>query len=463
MARRRAEAQWRPVIDGTARPIYLALADALERDVAAGRLQPGQTLPTHRALATALGLDLTTVTRAYGEARRRGLVGAATGRGSFVAEHAARAAGPSKVEVDLSMNLPPHPPAAGIAERLARTAASVLGRPDLARLLSYHPSAGLAEDREAGAAWLAPLLPGLAPDRVLVSGGAQAALMALLSSLAGSGDTVLAEEFTYPGLKAAAAQMGLRLEGLPMDAEGLLPDALEDACRRLSPRALYCVPTIQNPTAGTLSPGRRAAVAAIARAHGLAIVEDDAYGLLPAVPPAPIASLVPELTWYISTLSKCLFPGLRIAYVAAPDERAAARAQTALRATLQMAPPLSAAIATRWVRDGSAAAVLEAVRAEARARQHLARAHLPAAAAHPEGHHLWLRLPPSWSAPAFADEARRAGLSVVPGAAFAIGAPRCEAVRLSLGAASDRAALDRALARLGALAEEGAGALLHIV
>ncbi|WP_207480675.1 aminotransferase-like domain-containing protein [Arenibaculum pallidiluteum] len=463
MRRSSTPPDWVPELAAAPGPIYLAVVDALEADIAAGSLPPGRRLPTHRSLAAALRVDLTTITRAYAEARRRGLVDAAVGRGTFVRAVPRRA--PAKAEIDLSMNMPPQPPGAAIPTRLAQATAAVLRRTDPAQLLSYHPSGGSLADRRVGAAWLAPLIPGLQAERVLVSGGAQAAVMALLTMLARAGEVVLTEAFTYPGLRAAAAQLGIRLEALPMDAEGLLPDALEEACRRLSPSALYCIPTIQNPTTATMPAARREAVAEVARRHGLRIVEDDAYGMLPTQPLPPLASFAPELTWYVSTLSKCLSPGLRIAYVAAPDELQAERAQAALRATIQMAPPLSAAVATRWIQDGTAQSILQAIRAESRERQKLARAALPAglAAGHPDGHHLWLRLPPSWSAPAFADHVRRAGLAVVPSGAFAVGATPVEALRISLGAAADRAVLGAALHRIAATLKQDAYAMAAIV
>ena len=82
---------WRPTLGDRRGPLYERLVDALADDIESGRLHRGQRLPTHRALAKALAVDLTTVTRAYGEARRRGLTEARVGQGTFVAESRARA------------------------------------------------------------------------------------------------------------------------------------------------------------------------------------------------------------------------------------------------------------------------------------------------------------------------------------------------------------------------------------
>ena len=85
---------WLPTLDDRTGPVYQRIVDALTADIAGGRLRRGQQLPTHRALARTLGIDLTTVTRAYTEARRRGLTQARTGQGTFVAESMAQARRP---------------------------------------------------------------------------------------------------------------------------------------------------------------------------------------------------------------------------------------------------------------------------------------------------------------------------------------------------------------------------------
>src|SRR4051794_16206760 len=84
MKKATARLTWTPVLSAGGGPIYLALADAIAADIAAGCLRPGQSLPAQRVLAEELDVDLTTVTRAYNEARRRGLIDATVGRGTFV-------------------------------------------------------------------------------------------------------------------------------------------------------------------------------------------------------------------------------------------------------------------------------------------------------------------------------------------------------------------------------------------
>src|SRR5437660_7560508 len=111
---------WFPTLSEWQGPVFQRIVDALAADIASGRLVRGQQIPTHRALASALDIDLTTVTRAYGEARWRGLIEAQVGRGSFVSETTARAAGdvPFQVKIDLSMNIPPQPVEANLEQRI---------------------------------------------------------------------------------------------------------------------------------------------------------------------------------------------------------------------------------------------------------------------------------------------------------------------------------------------------------
>ncbi len=454
---------WLPRLAPDAAPIYRAIADAISTAVADGTLPPGRRLPTHRALAEALGVDLTTVTRAYAEARRRGLLEATVGRGTFV-RHAAepgatRAADPRPGPVDLGMNLPPIPADPALPALLHQGLARLLAGSDVAGCLTYRSGAGSVAEKEAGAAWLRPVLGAVAPERVLVSPGAQPALAAVLGCLAAPGETVLTDPLTYPGLRGLAAQIGLRLHPVPGDAEGMLPEALDAACRATQPRALYLVPTMHNPTAVTMPPERRAAIAEMAQRHGLPIVEDDAYGVLPSQPLPALASLAASPVFHVATLSKVISPALRIAFLVAPDAAWAARLTATLRAEVLMASPLMSTLAASWIADGTASALRDAIRAESAARQRMAREILPAGtiAAHPEGLHLWLALPAAWDRLAFAAHLRSRGLAVVPSDAFAVGAPTA-GVRLSLGAAPDRVALRGALKAVAEALRTGGGA-----
>jgi len=439
---------WLPTLGDRPGPLYEAIVEALVADVASGRLHRGERLPTHRALAKALGIDLTTVTRAYNEARRRGLTEARVGQGTFVAESLVRAprGAAAGIEFDLSMNLPPEPVEADLEGRIARGLEGVRREYGLTDFLSYQQAGGSEADRGVAADWLRRRVRTAAPDRLLIFPGTQTALMALLLSLTRPGDTVLTDHLTYPGFKSAAAAAGVRLVGIEADAAGMIPAALEDACRQHRPRAVYLVPTIHNPTTLTVPLARREQLASAIRKCDLLLFEDDAYGAFdPRL--APITTFVPERSYLAATFSKCIAPGLRLSLMVVPDRAAAALLGNALRTVAQMPVPLMVALALRWLADGSADAIIAAITAEAAARQKLAARALAGQdyAAHPRGHHVWLRLPAAWSRLEFATHVQRQGLAVVTSDSFTVGDAPEHAIRIALGAARSRADLAAAL------------------
>src|SRR5262245_26331200 len=196
--------------------VYREIADAIAREVQAGRLKPGDRLPTHRDLADQLGVTVTTITRAYRDGERRGLISGEVGRGTFVRGGTSldvmrgREAGP----INLSINsLMPHAHAADLADRLA----AVIPRSEGLRVFDYQPHAGAPRNRSAGAAWIARTGLAASADRVIVTAGGQHAILLSLMALTVPGDEVLVEDFTYAGIKAAGSHLNLRLRPVAMD------------------------------------------------------------------------------------------------------------------------------------------------------------------------------------------------------------------------------------------------------
>lgn len=437
---------WIPTISELSGPRYQRIVDALEADIAAGRLVRGQQLPTQRALARSLGIDVTTVTRAYTEAQRRGLMEARVGQGSFVSETSARRAVdlPHPVAIDLSMNVPPQPLEAQLDERIIAGLEAIRAQSGLTAHLNYQPPGGSTHEREVAARWMRARVPDLRADRLAIFPGTQTILFNLLAHLARPGDVVLTEALTFPGIKAAAARLGVRLVGVAMDEGGVLPDALAEACRACKPRAVYLIPTVHNPTTATLSAERRAAIARIIGDAGTTLIEDDAYGMLDRSA-APIANLIPERTYLATTLSKCIAPALRVAYLVTPDSATQQQMRGHLQATVQMPAPLMVALVTHWLETGIADRIITAIRNEAIGRQQLAQRALKEISfqAKPAAHHLWLQLPEH--RPDVAAHLLRNGLAIVAADAFAIGGTPPPAARVSLGAARNRAELAEAL------------------
>ncbi len=425
---------WTPDLSRAAGPRYLAIADLIAADIKSGRLNEGDRLPPQRKLAARLSLDFSTVARGYGEAQRRGLIESRVGHGTVVCGARQPGRGPRPDVVDLSMNLPPEPSDPDLLDRMRDGFAEVSR--DLVALLRYQGFGGSPADKDAASAWLSrrALVP--SQDRVFVTPGAHAAILGILSMLVRPGDTILSEAITYPGVRSIAAQMGLNLVGLAMDDDGIEPDALLAACAAHAPKALYLNPTLQNPTTITVSGGRREAIAAVARRFRLPIIEDDAYGFIPSKGGVhPLAAIAPDITWHVAGLAKCIGAGLRAAYVVAPDARSGWPFAAALRAANVMASPLTVALATRWIEDGTADTLLRFIRAETSARQTLVAGILPPGSykADPLACNIWMPLPRPWTRSAFAGHMRSTRVGIVTSDAFVVSGDPGEVVRVCLG------------------------------
>ena len=300
--------------------------------------------------------------------------------------------------IDLRRITAPHVPAHRAA--FATALRGLAGQAALDELTHAHRQLGTAADRAAAAAWLSTRLGSdLRPDCCVVTNGTLGALALLIEDRVPRGGVLLVEELCYAHAGRIAAAFGRRVEAVAMDREGCVPEALDRACAAHAARALFCVPSVQNPTAAVMSLARRRALVAIARKHDLAIIEDDAQGLFPDEAPPPLSTLVPERSWYVMGLSKCLALGLRLAFTACPTAQAADRLREAARnLTLCHCHALSAAVATQWIETGQATALHAAVRAEARQRwriamESLAKAGVSPPARHYPSLHLWLPVP----------------------------------------------------------------------
>ncbi|TPJ57662.1 PLP-dependent aminotransferase family protein [Mesorhizobium sp. B2-6-1] len=444
---------WLPASMEGSGHIYLRIVDALADARSSGRLQPGDRLPPQRELARLLGVDLTTVTRAFSEARRRNLIDAAAGRGTFVT--------PGEAEepiLDLSMNIPPAPAGLSLPASIRSGIDGLLRRSSAEALLSYHPGAGSPAERAAGSAWLATAGDRLPVDRVVVGSGAQALLAAVVLSQTREGDTVLTDALTYPGLIALAKTTKRDLAVVEGDDQGMRPDYLEEAVRRHSARVLYLNPTLHNPSTLIVPEGRRRDLARVAGRLGLIIVEDDPYRpLLPASPPS-FLSLAPERTIHVATMAKCVSPFLRTAFLVGPGAEAVERIAAAIRGTTMMAPPLMTGLACEWIRSGFAGEITAAVRAEAQARQEVARKILPGGfAASGSSLHLWYALEGRLSSLDLAGLARRRGLALSPAEEFSVVPGIANGVRLALGAVSSRERLAQGLRSLVSILAGGSG------
>ncbi|MFC5385530.1 PLP-dependent aminotransferase family protein [Aquamicrobium segne] len=433
---------WRPDPDLIRRPAYLSLADQIARAIHEGHLENGARLATHRQLADEMNLSVQTISRAYEELIRRGLVSGEIGRGTFVQARQPEPAPPYLPErmgnlIDLSILKP-------VCEPLhldkMRAALGQLAQ-DLppSAVLSFRPNNIFPRHRLAAVEWLLGCGLEVSPLNISVTNGATAGMTVALMTAAPQGATVATEAIGHHTLVPLASYLGFQLEGLPIDREGILPQALEDACKRGNIRAVFVQPSATSPTATLMGEERRAALVAVARKHDIAIIENDILGPLVSRTTPPIAALAPERTFYVTSFTKVAVPGLRIGYLVAPDRYVAAVANRHLVSNW-MATPLMAEIATRWVQDGTAAELVDWQREAIHKRHAIAAEVLSQSAfwAQPESLHIWLDLPKGQVEETFVAQARLQGVAIAPGVSFQIADMfRTPAVRLSLGSTSE--------------------------
>lgn len=435
---------------------YLQIIEIFEAAVHDGTLSPGKRLPTHRELAADLKINVGTVSRAYRGLQERDLIESRPRLGTFVKRRVEPATRTYDNEndapafVDLGTNTRITPAfAAAFGPTLVEIGQSSEA---VHRIEGYKPIAGLAEHRGAIADWLSDSPGAFSADQILITDSTSTSILATLMTLCTPGDVVLSESMTFPMLKPIAAGISVSLHGVTCDGEGMVPEALEAACERYTPRAIVITPTLHNPTCAIMGLERRKAVVGIAERYGVTLVEDDIYHFM--VPPDQrlprLASLLPDRTILVSSLSKTIAQGLRIGHIAAPPEWAGPIARS-LQGIAFNGPTLMAEIFTRWIEDGTATRVVDAHRAEVSER-HAHAAPLLAelgCVSHAFSAHSWLALPPTISASEIFAYAMRAGVGTRLGEEFAVEpTPSSNGLRITIGAAETGEALVHALSTL---------------
>ncbi|MEJ6007263.1 PLP-dependent aminotransferase family protein [Paucibacter sp. AS339] len=415
---------------------YKQVVDRLAADIRAGQLAPGTRLPTHRELARQEGMALVTASRVYAELEAMGLVSGETGRGTYVREALLpkglgvdQQAAPDGM-LDLNFNYPSMP---GQAELLRAALRQLASAGNLEALLRYSPHGGRAHERAAVARHLQHRGLTVDSSQVALVTGAQHGLATTVMALLQAGDVVAIDALSYPGFKLLAEAHRLELVPLPAAGQGPDPEALLALCQRRRVRALYTMPTLHNPMGWVMPASQRRALAEVARRHGLLIIEDAAYAFLANKAPAPLAKLAPELTVYVSGLSKSVAAGLRVGFVAAPAPWLA-KIERAIRATTWNAPGLMTAIACGWLEDGTVATLEDQKRQDAQARQALLSQVFSGLSCiqHPASYFAWLPLLEEQRADRVAMALLSQGISVSTAQPFSTG-PAPQALRLALG------------------------------
>jgi DNA-binding transcriptional MocR family regulator len=336
-------------------PIYRQISQSLREAILAGELADGTRLPTERALAQALGVNRTTIMNAYNELSSEGLIEGHVGRGTLVKRSyfereddyfdqdtpswllglakgedallgpdahvlsALTTAGESKEIISLAQGMPAQDM---LPAKLIRSIINdgLLGAQQQA--LGYCPVEGSQSLRRNIAAHMRKRGVAVDLQNILILSGSTQGIGLIGRFLLNPGDEVIVEVPTYLGAIQTFRALGARVIGIPTDNEGIRVDLLESVLARRQPRFIYTLPTFQNPTGVVMSTERRRRLLLLARRYQIPILEDDAYGELyfGETGTQPLKALDTHgNVLYLSTYSKILAPGLRVAWLAAPE------------------------------------------------------------------------------------------------------------------------------------------------
>lgn len=427
---------WNTEDFGTDKALHFSMVDALEQDIRSGKLKTGDRLPTNRELAQKMGVNLTTITKAYAEAANRGLISAVVGKGTFVAANGCgRSSMLEALLDDKSLELSMGVPLTHCDQELLPVVEKVLRANDFRRYMRYSDLRGQPEHRGIGAEWIKRYGVDASPDSVVVTAGAQHAILCVFYALFRQGDRLATSALISPGVKAVAGRMGMRLEGVPMDEEGIIPDQLEALCKRQAIKGLYAAGRIQYPTNRKMSQRRREQLARVVLKHNLLLVENDLYAFLCERSNQTLSALVPKNSVYISSVSKAFYAGLRIAFICAPPKFSEHLTQGILD-TVILASPLNAAIVCECLRSGLADSIIQCKRREMQERRAIFQKVFDKHefSCPVESMAVWLHLPHRWSGANFEKHAYKNGLRVFGAERFAVGSivpPNCIRVALS--------------------------------
>lgn len=440
-------------------PKYLTIIKKIEAMIRSGEFPEGSKLPTHRELAKQLETTPITVAKAYKELAEKQLIESFVGRGSFVCGHSQLSdvirAETQAQQSNLSIL---QPCLSTHADRLNQIMIQTLNKGNSYPLWGYAEHSGFQAHRESGALWAAHYgLDVSSGEQIVLTGGAQHALSALISCFTKAGDTIAVEATTYPGILSIASLLDRRVVPVAMDDEGIVPEALHDVCMSQDVAMVVVVPSHQNPTTVTMSEARRRAIADVINQHEIWLIEDDIYGFLNEQPIPAITNFAPERAFHVTSLSKAISPGLRCGYVKTPASETE-RFSAFVRATLWMPTPLTFAVAASLIQSGEAHRLAEAQRAIAARRQLLVHEILANYRLHaqPTSYHCWLILPEIWSSDLFTLAAKNRDLLVSSASYFKADghANTPNAIRISVMAIEDEDLFVQALKKLAELLDQ---------
>ena len=439
---------WSPDFSQRTGPLYRVIAEKLEEDVLNGSLTPGTKLPPQRELADFLDINVSTISRAFKLCEQKGIICSTVGNGTFIASDAA--ANPFLLPEDGYLDiieLGPVFPAKNVNGMIVQQLKKMIAEPDFGDLFQYGQSGGTEWQKKSAAKLMKKTGYNVHPNQLLLANGAQNAITATLAALFQPGDRIGTDKFTYPGIKTAANMLGIRLIPIQQKNNEMTSDGILYACKNENIKGLYLISDMHNPTTHTMSEKCRKMIGQLAQQEKLIIIEDAIHSLLLEKPYAPIASYAPEHVIYISSLSKVVSPGLRLAFLAVPE----AYKQKITKALYNLnisVPPVMAELVCRMINSGNIDKIIAMHRSENRQRNAIADLYLSPykLLGRPEGIMRWLILPKDMTGEAFAAKAYQHGVRVYGAERFAVGTTKqVNAVRIAIAAPETHSQLTKGM------------------
>lgn len=299
-------------------PLYQSLYQNIQNDIENGILPPYKQLPSQRELSYFLDIHFTTVTHAYELAIKQGLLYSEKGRGTFVSPNGVRdntiqAQNNASHISDLGILNMGHTPNS-LAESTIKLAMSHV---TLATLSRYSTNAFDDQQyRQICQQWFDYLqVPMNKNQSTLITGGGQSGLAVILSGLFKPYDTIVVDEYTYSNFIELAKTLHIKLLAIAQNQDGMDLVALEHLLTNQKINGVYVMPFLSNPTNRSMPLIRRQQLARLSRQHDFIIIEDDYLRHLDTQKLPAIIDLAPKNTVYITSFSKIVAPGLRVAFL----------------------------------------------------------------------------------------------------------------------------------------------------
>ena len=436
--------------------LYLQLAGKLKKDIENGLLLPGTQLPPQRELADYLDINVSTVSKAFRLCELKGLLSSTIGRGTFVsydalANNRLLTDGNTEKLIEMGATVPEN----SSNELLSELLRTMLNDCNTDKWFSYNRPSDMRWQKDAARRFLDRCGITTSEENVLFAAGGQNALTATLAGLFHYGDRIGVDAHTYPGIKTSAAALGIQLIPIKQQEGEMDTDSLINAYKNDGIKGIYVIPAHQNPTTKTMSSQKRKAIARIAREYDLIIIEDGTYQLM-AESIIPIASLAPERSIYIASLSKAVAPGLRLAYISSPDTYRSALSEALYTLNISVTP-LMTELSSRAIVSGLLDEVIQKHHKNTKERNLIVNRYLDGFNCKGDLYCIfrWLRLPGNISGSEFERKAHSEGVQVYAAERFAVGTTVPErAVRLAICAPDTTTDLEKALAILKGLLKE---------